>query len=149
MKISDFVRTIDNHVQSVGYKLWFGTRDSYNSKRVITDREVILEPFDWALSVPTGQCFIDFTITLWIGVRRNIDEGFMTQESGQALGFVDHLKDEATKIFDLISSDSTILIPKNRFDIKIKYYEADSGTTVNTQAFVKMTLPIRYHGKSS
>lgn len=145
MKISGLVTRITAHAKDQGYTLWYGPKDLYTTKRVITDYEVILEPFDLYMDLPDGKCFIDTTITLWVAGRREIWTKTLTQDKGQTTDFMDYMLSEASQMFDRIAGDDRILIKKNKFNIPVQYFESDSGVSANTQSMVKMVLPIRYH----
>ncbi len=145
MRISGLVDRLKTHAKDQGYNLWYGPKDVYNTKRVITDHEVILEPFELYLELPQGKCYVDTTITLWLGCRREIFTKSTKQEDGQTTDFIDYMLSEASQMFDRIKDDDRILVTKNKFNIPVQYFEHDGGTTVNNQAFVKMVIPIRYH----
>ena len=142
---TEFINELKKIVKSKGYELWFGTKDSYNGKRVITNREVILEPFTMRLDPIEGKCSIDTIITLWVGIRREIDLKFVNQESGESTDFIDYIINESSELFDLIAGDDKIKVPLNKHKIPVYYFEADKAATVNTQAFAKITFPIQYY----
>jgi hypothetical protein len=145
MKITKFRNELKTLVGDLGYNLYYGSKNQYNVKREIANKEVILEPFVLRLQT-TGVCFYDTTITLWIGVRREIYNEFVTQQEGEKTEFADYMLVEAGKIFDKIASHKSLIILQAKQEIDIRYYEADQSQTVNTQSFISMTLPIRIYG---
>jgi hypothetical protein len=141
MNVKEIVDSLDLAIEPTGYKLWFGLRSRYNEKRNPQDKEVILEPFTLRPE-RVDKVAYDTSLTFWVGLRRNINEKFTTS-TGDSREFVDELLVNATAILTAIESASTILVKQKSETIEMRYYEADMGATVNSQAFITFTIPVR------
>ena len=144
MNIVNLRNELNKIFQDHGYQSWFGSKVSYNTKRNITNREIIVEPFILRLE-PKSGCEYDIDLTLWIGIRREIDAKFKNMQ-GDDFGFIQFMMDEANKIFDSLNKSDKMLIKIKKSDVNMRYYEADSNQTVNTQSFITFSLPIRCYG---
>ncbi len=144
MNIVNLKNELQKIIQDKGYATWFGTKVSYNRKRTITNREVIIEPFILRFE-PKSGCEYDTDLTIWVGIRREISAKFTTGE-GDDFEFIQFMLGEANDLFDAIAASDKMLIKIKKKDVNIRYYEADQAQTVNTQSFVRFTLPIRCYG---
>lgn len=144
MNIINLKNELNKIFQDHGYVAWYGSKVSYNTKKIITNREIIVEPFNLKL-VPKSGCEYDVDLTFWVGIRREINARFKNVE-GDDFEFIQLMLDEANKLFDSISESDKFLIKIKKSDVNLRYYEADSNQTVNTQSFIAFTLPIRCYG---
>jgi len=144
MNIVNLKNELQKIIQDKGYETWFGTKVSYNRKRKITNREVIVEPFTLRLE-PKSGCEYDIDLSFWIGIRREISAEF-TGTEGDDFEFIQFMLGEANDIYDAISASDKMLIKIKKKDVRMRYYEADGNQTVNTQSFIHFTLPIRCYG---
>lgn len=144
MNISDFVDYIQELVDKHGYRVYFGTKSNYNTKRNITNKEIILEPFD--IPISNEAYYVDTTITLWIGLRQEIDTQTTNNDSGDVAKHIDKMIIEANKIYDEIKNSEKILIKQSKRFSTAQYYKSDGNATVNNQAFMRLSLPIRIYG---
>ncbi len=144
MNVINLKNTLKTIIEDHGYTLWFGSKTSYNRKKKITNREVIIEPFILRLE-PKSDCEYDVDLVFWVGLRRDISAKFTTSE-GDDTEFMQFMLDEANAIFDSLSASDKLLIKIKKKDVNLRYYEADSNQTVNTQSFIRFSLPIRCYG---
>ncbi len=139
---------LKNHLSTIfqnhGYASWFGTKTSYNRKREITPREIIIEPFNLKLE-PINDCDFDIELTFWVGLRRDIGAKFINIE-GDDFSFIQFHLDEVNKIYNSLVESEHILIKQKKDDISLRYYEADGSQTVNTQSFIRFTVLMRIYG---
>lgn len=145
MKIINIIKDFEVLCKSLGYDLWFGTKNSYNSKREVRDKEIILEPFKFP--VESKSCQYKTNWTIWIGIRQ--ERG---NESAQLIPSVyaqviDEMRDEAKKLIEKINKSDGLLITETIYTIDLEYFEAASTATVNNQSFLKFTVPITLYKK--
>ena len=141
MNVTNIVSDLRTAVETTGYSLYFGMRSMYNTKRKPMDKEVILEPFQ-VRPARTSMSHYDTDLTFWVGMRRGISKTF-TDSEGANEAYIDELLSDATDILEAIGESSKVLI-KQKFDtVVMTYYEADGAVTVNSQAFIQFTIPVR------
>jgi hypothetical protein len=145
MNITQIVNEVEKCVKTHGYNLWFGAKGTYEGKRYTGDREAILEPFEMKVQ-REGSCYYDTNFTIWLATSREIDTEFTSQQTGAKTDYMDYMLKEASSIIDTISDNSMFLMHKKKHEIPVKYHEASSNVSSNSQAFVTFTLPIRVYG---
>lgn len=144
MNINNLKKELQTIIQDKGYATWFGSKVRYSTKRKITNREVIIEPFILRL-IPKSDCIYDIDLSFWVGIRREISTKFKDSQ-GDDFAFVGFMLDEVNELFDAINASDKMLIKIKKKDVNLRYYEADGSQTVNTQSFIHFTLPIRCYG---
>jgi len=144
MDLINLKRHFETIFQDHGYDVWFGSKASYNRKRKISNREIIVEPFNLKLE-PDNECDYDLDLTFWVGLRRDVNASFTTPD-GDDVDFMNYHLGEVEKIYNSIESNNNILVKAKKKDIVLRYYEADGSQTVNTQSFIRFTIPMKLYG---
>ena len=143
MNIQTFISKLNDLVAEHDYHLWFGTKNSYNHKRTINDKTIILEPFE-VRPTRTNKCYYITTISLWIGSRRNMGDELTDPSSGQVTSLLQTLINDATSILNSMNDSDFITITRKIENISMRYYETDSAPTTNNQAFLNINnLPVQ------
>ena len=127
-----------------GYELFFGQKSRYNTKREATDREVILEPFPMRPS-RSGVCAYDTNLTFWVGMRRSVDTKFRDNADGQLTDWMQYMLSETSQLLMDLYHEDWVLIHQNINDIELRYYEADEAATVNSQSFIRFSIPVKLY----
>jgi hypothetical protein len=141
VKLRDYLKGL---IEPLGYKLYFGTRSMYNTRKEISDRVVIVEPYTLRLHVP-GLCEYDTELRFWVGVRRELEQEF-NNEQGDDAPHIDKMITEAGKIIKEIKGCNKLSITQRVQAVDVTYYEADQTATANMQSFIVFTLPLRTYG---
>jgi len=141
--ISNFSDLLDASInEDSGYELWFGTKDSYNTKRQPSDKDALLEPFP---IYPTreGVCKYNTSIVLWLAIRRNRYDTIRDQTDGQITSIAQTLVNDASDILKRINQSEFMHIRDSVETIEMTYYESDSSsTTVNLQSMLRIPLNV-------
>jgi hypothetical protein len=141
MNIKSIVEGIEAAIQPTGYSLYFGMMSMYQTKRNPKDKEVILQPFN-ARPLRVDMTHYDTELTMWVGLRRNVSEKYVT-DGGNNKDFVNELLTDTTAILKALGDSGKVLIKQKFETIELNYYEADAGASVNSQAFYTFTIPVR------
>ena len=136
--IERFINNLTETLDTQGFKLFFGTKTSYGKKRNIPDREVLLEPFQVS-PYREGNCEHKTTLTMWIAVRRKIDDKLQGDE-GRFAEFMDFMVLQATNILNKMNESEYIVILNPLDKIKMNYFESDQSQTNNTQSMLRFTI---------
>jgi len=141
MNVKGFIKDLREHSDNMGYHLYFGTKQKYNTKRIIENKEIILEPF---VMHPYRErnCKYSTNLTFWVGIRREIDAKFMDNADGDLTDFMQYMIEEATYYLYSLNELESVLVKQKLQTIPLTYYEADSNQSVNTQSFIRFTIPV-------
>ena len=140
MNVQNIVNDLETALADTGYSLYFGSRAMYNTVKQTPDKVVIVEPFP-VYPARDGACYYDTQFTLWVGIRRSVDAKFHDAKGKQAV-LMDELLTDATAVVNAIRQHIRIRLNQNMEAIEMRYYEADSGATVMSQAFLTFTIPV-------
>jgi hypothetical protein len=141
MNIKNIVDDLRSAIEPTGFGLYFGLMSQYNAKRTPADKEVILEPFTFRIA-RENLTFYDTEFKMWVGVKRSINAKYLT-DVGKNDEFIDELLNHTEAIISAIGESSTVLIKQKQQNINLTYYEADGGGSVNQQAFITFSIPVR------
>ena len=141
MDVKQTVDNFRNFFKLTGYTLYFGMKSRYNTKREVTDREVILEPFPMRPLRP-GVCAYDTNLTFWVGVRRSVDTKVRDNNDGQLTEFLQEFLAETSTLLMAMYQLDWIRINQNINEIELTYFEADEAATVNSQSFMRFQIPV-------
>lgn len=143
MRLTDFKEYFIDLVEDLQYKVWISTKTKYNIKKEIGVKEILIEPFNIPL-IEEGKCDYNTTLTLWVAIRREIDDKFIN-ECGDDTEFIDYMYDETEKIIKLINASDKIQILNKLSDIQFNYFESDSNQLINSQSLMRFTLNVKIY----
>lgn len=143
MQINRFITRLRN---AVVYPLFFGTKDSYNTKRVkLSDVEVILLPFNF-YSTRISNCNYNTELEFWVGIKRvdqTTDIKIRDTSTGDDTDFIQHSIDITSNLLNSLYNVDFMTITQKQETIQLEYFEIDSNRgTVNQQSFVRFTIPV-------
>lgn len=143
MDVEKLKKNIQEVIEPLQYKVYVGPFSNYNTKKEIHDRTLVIEPIDVPLTRP-GRCDYDLSLTFNMGIRRGVDQKFVDSEDDVA--FINQLVTEASEFFQLLHTSPRFTVKENPERIRGTYFESTSTRTVNSQAFLRFTVPLKTYG---
>lgn len=131
-------------VEDLQYKVYVGTMSRYNTRKEITEREIIIEPINLPL-FNDESCSVKIQLNLWIAIRRRIDENMIHKDFGDDADWMDYMVDEAKKVYDVLYQSPYIRILNRENNIYTNYYEADNNISTNSQSLLRFSVETKIH----
>lgn len=144
MKLVKLRDHIIDLVEDLQYNVYVGTMSMYNTRKDFTDREIIIEPINIPLQ-NDDSCEITTTLNIWIALRRRIDEKMYDKNKGQDADWIDMMVDEAKSVYKVLNESKYIRIMARENNIITNYFEADRGSSVNSQSLLRFSLPVKIY----
>ena len=142
MNLINFESQLSQLLNTLNYKLFFGTKTLYNSiKKDVSPKDIIIEPFSMKVD-RENISYYDTSLTIWVMVRTSINNPLESPNSGKNVEFMQYMLNEIKLIFDLINDSQFMYITKKLNTIPIQYYDNE---TINNQIMVRATLPVRIY----
>jgi hypothetical protein len=142
MNLEKTVQRLRETFDNQGYTLFYGTKNRYNLKKVIDYKQIIVEPISMRPS-RSGACSYETSMTLWIGIRRELSAKTLHQDTGDDTEHISYMQEESSRILEALNSSDYIAITQTIDTIPLTYYESDSSQTVNSQSFIRIVIPVK------
>jgi hypothetical protein len=137
--IKDIRDNLAAMVNEVGCSLFYGGRNAYNQKKIISNKEVILEVFDTKPLV-RGVCKFETSLTFWVALRQETTAVYQDAD-GREVEQHDKTLQLANDVIAALYRNEKLQPTQSRHTLTLEYFPADASATVNSQSLIRFVFP--------